>query len=173
MPEYEGTSHRGLSAPKSYSEIQKILSESNPVQEEIMPESKRTVAEIRAELAAALQAETAEKEALAKATQPVYKFTLELVTDNWDKIFDPTCSVYKLIGEVLNKDELKAVGKVPFEGAGRYLFNGATHRFVMAVSGGSYFVSHPDCFAELSDFVVYHTDGGDVTEIVNRYRNQG
>jgi hypothetical protein len=136
----------------------------------------KTAAELREELRLAEEAEEAVMAEKRKNTPVQYLFTLTLVPEDkhWDPIFDDTCQLYLLKGEVLNKDELKAVGQsssLLFEGGMKYVFNGATGYLVCSVGGGSIFTKDPNCFAALSEFLGEHPEGGDVTSIVEYYRN--
>jgi hypothetical protein len=132
----------------------------------------RSVEEIEAELRAARMKERLELEEKQKAVKPIYTFTLIQSTLGYDtkEVFDSSCVLYILSGTVTNKEELIAVHKIPFEGSMRYLFNTLSGKFVMAVSGGSIFISDPLCFTQLSKFVQEYPGGGDVTTIVNLYR---
>ena len=134
--------------------------------------SQKSVAELEAELREARAREAEAKRAARDAVQPVYQFTLtpEEPHQTWQPIFDDTCTLWKLSGKVLNADELKSVGKSPFEGAMKYVHNGATGLFVTSVGGGSIFLKSRAGWLALSDFLVSHPEGGDVTEIVTRYR---
>jgi len=109
----------------------------------------------------------------SKLVQPMYKFVLEPIEKPhaWDRLYDETCMLYSLYGELLNADELRDVGKVvPSSGGMTYLWNGATDRFVCATGGGQMFVKDTETWNELSKFIKVHRDGGDVTEIVDRER---
>jgi hypothetical protein len=132
----------------------------------------KTVKELELELREARALEDEERRERAKATKAVYQFTLKRVRDEaaWHPVYDDFCLLYRLTGKVLNVAELKSVGKIPFEGSMLYLFNGATGRFAAAISGGSIFTSDPNAFEDLSTFVADHAEGGDVTEIIERYR---
>jgi|SRR5882724_349681 len=136
----------------------------------------RPIEEIQAELEAAIIARDKTEAELAKSVKPMYIFTLVLHTDKFDlaKVFDPSCSLYRLVGRCTNKKEMEAVHKFPHEGAMTYVFNTLSHKFVMAVGGGSIFTSDAEAWEELSDFVSYgHSQGGDVTHIVSKYFPKG
>jgi len=130
----------------------------------------RSIEEIKAEFMLAMEEERERKAAAAKLVNPIYKFTLLPYTDKWYKVFDPSCKLYALEGEVTNKEELHAVGKTPFEGSMVYAFNSLSGYLVMAVGGGSSFTENPRCFVRLSHFIQDNPEGGDVSNFVNFYR---
>jgi hypothetical protein len=132
----------------------------------------RSIEEIKTELAAAIEAERIDKEIKQMAVVPIYEYTLYQDTASYrvNEIFDSSCKLYLLTGKVLNHKEMRAVGKTPFEGSMAYLFNTLSGNFVMAVGGGSIFISNREGWLALSEFVSTHPHGGDVTEIVEKYR---
>lgn len=123
------------------------------------------------------QEEQREAEERRNAVKPTYQFLLTPIkerhtTFGGDQLFDDDCRLYHLEGTVTNKEELEAVGhRYHFEGGMRYVFNAATGKFACAVSGGSVFLSSKEGWKALSEYVDYNPDGGDVTEIVTKYRN--
>jgi hypothetical protein len=132
---------------------------------------------LKARLRELEQAEEVKAQALRDSVQPVYEFLLEPEAERngffgGDRLFDDTCRFYKLSGRVTNKEELKEVGAGHrvFEGAMRYLFNGATGQFACAVGGGSVFLSSQEGWRALSDFIRQHPEGGNVSDIVSYYR---
>lgn len=137
----------------------------------------RTAAEVREELAAL---ELAEREALnerRKTTKVLYRFTLVPDGQNYRarEVWDDTCLVYTLRGDVLNEDECREVGIVARGGSGSYLWNAGTQRIVTALGGGTFFIptwnADPrPCVAELGAFLAANPDGGDVTAILERHR---
>lgn len=147
------------------------MSEVNKIQAEIT--------ELESKLKSAYAAKTLAEAARAKSVDPIYRFTLSPVEDKFEKIYDDSCRLYLLAGKVLNKDELQAVGKVPFEGGMNYLYNSLSNKFVVAVGGGSTFFgsSHlgtdtvKSVLSELGEFIKDSPQGGDVTSIMNRYRS--
>lgn len=133
--------------------------------------SENEIAALEAKLAELRRAESARLAELAKSVKPVYEFRLELDTRGYDRVFDDACTMYQLNGRVTNKPELEAVGaRSHFEGGMRYVFNGATGKFICSVGGGSIFLSSVEGWAELSEFVRRNPEGGDVSEIVSRRR---
>lgn len=135
--------------------------------------TQETVNRLRAELLAAERLLAAEQKEKAMHVQPIYRFTLSLVTPmRGAKIYDTSCVLYTLTGEVINKEEMRYVGKTPFEGGMNYLFNTLSGKFVMAVGGGAVYTSDPWCLAALSSFILQNPNGGDVTSIVNHYRGE-
>lgn len=133
----------------------------------------RSVKEIQEELALAIEAERLEKEKKQKSIVPIYKYTLFLDTASYrvKEVFDSSCKLYTLSGKVLNTEELHAVGKIPFEGSMTYVFNTLSGNFVMAVGGGSIHLNNREGWIALSEYVNTHPHGGDVTAIVEKYRN--
>jgi hypothetical protein len=132
----------------------------------------RTVDEIKAELQIALQREKAEVQSAQAKVQPRFLFTITPVTDNWHQSFDETVVLYNLAGVLTNADEFRAVGKMqPSEGRMVYAFNTLSGSIIMGVSGGVYFITDPTAMKEISRFLVENPKGGDITDIMNRYRN--
>jgi hypothetical protein len=127
----------------------------------------RPVVEIEAELAAAKKAEYARLEKEQKAVQPQYVFTLDRVWHNMNHLMDNNCTLYRLNGKVTNKEELKSVGKIPFEGGMTYVYNNLSGRFVIAIGGGSIFTSKSEVFRLLNKFIDQNPNGGDVTHLMN------
>jgi hypothetical protein len=74
-------------------------------------------------------------------THPRYRFTLyRSGEDSWHKVYDETCGLWTIHGEVLNQEEVKAAGLISQSGGMCYLYNGATRKLICSVSGGtSYF----------------------------------
>jgi hypothetical protein len=133
--------------------------------------SDKSIEELRAELRAAELREAAVRREAAAKIKPVYSYTLEPVTDHFDRALIDNCRIYKFSGNVLNDAELLAVGRRPFQLGSRYLFSEELVRFVMCTGGGSFneAMHSNECWAELSAFVVEHPEGGDVTDIVRKY----
>jgi hypothetical protein len=114
------------------------------------------------------------KEGRRKAVKPVYEFTLTPSNKPYDKIFDPSCRLYELSGRVTNKAALAESGQsvnLLFEGGMKYIFNGATGKFVMSTGGGSIFMSCQEGWDTLSNFILRNPEGGDVTVLVEVHRN--
>lgn len=134
----------------------------------------RSLDDIRAELAAAERAERDRMRELADAVQPTYRFTLVPYTarnDTFERVYDQSCSLWVMAGELTNADELRSVGKVvPTSGQMRYIFNSLSGRFVTSVSGGTIYVSSHEAWSELSEWALVNPTGGDVTEMVDRHR---
>jgi hypothetical protein len=90
---------------------------------------------------------------------------------------------------VLNRAELTEAGwsdRDLGDGQMKYLFNTLSKRLVMHVGGGQVYFSEPwpgqrtdeegmrafhETLDELSDFLANNPEGGDVTEIINWFRN--
>lgn len=149
--------------------------------------------ELRAELKRLEKQEAEEKAAKIAAVKRQWRFTITPAPDRWDPLYDDTLVWYYLQGEVLNADELKAVG-APADsyanGGMKYLYNVGTGKIAMRGSGGTIYIrdSWSICknatveqvrtemlrtFGELADFISQHPEGGDVTGIVtgNKYFN--
>ncbi len=129
----------------------------------------RPIDEIQKELQEAIAHYNQEITKKQKETKPIYQFSLIPAMYTHKEVYDPTCRLYDLIGIVLNREELVAAYKSPFEGSMTYLFNSLSGKFVMGVSGGQIFVSDANCWAELSEFIKENYAGGDVTHIVTKY----
>jgi hypothetical protein len=129
------------------------------------------------ELAKLQAAENAERKAKAEAVKPRYQFFIAPVkNENWDKIYDDSVVKYRIEGIIKNMSELEAVGKGnALSGGMTYLFNKLSGQFIMAVGGGSLYVSrerHPEYLASVAAFIHLNPGGGDITEIVEQYRVQ-
>jgi hypothetical protein len=106
-----------------------------------------------------------------------------------DRLWDDSCKYYILRGVVLNRAELTEAGwsdRDLGDGQMKYLFNTLSKRLVMHVGGGQVYFSEPwpgqrtdeegmrafhETLDELSDFLANNPEGGDVTEIINWFRN--
>lgn len=130
----------------------------------------RSVEQIKAELYEAQKREEQTTRMRRDAVVPEYQYTISPSENKWDRIYDPTCALYHLEGKVLNADELRAVGKTPFEGGMNYLWNGITHSLVCAVGGGSVFIKDQEVHDELGQFIYANREGGDVTHIIEHYK---
>lgn len=129
------------------------------------------VADLEHALARARNRERQAREAAAAAVEPIWQFTLTpKAQDRWNPLFDPTCALYRLEGQVTNVPELKAVGRmVPASGGADYVYNMLTHNFICRISGGVIFLDHSSGWSELSAFIKDNARGGDVTKIVRQY----
>lgn len=138
------------------------------------------IAELERQLAEARAEDEADRRARAEGVEPIYKFTVEIPSFR-DKAFHPDYAFYDLRGVVVNEDELRAVGKVPFQGSGGFMFDQRAGRFI-CTTAGSFFTPTPgfrsqdldynEIYGELAAFITENPLGGDVTEIVNRIRDQ-
>lgn len=135
------------------------------------------VARLRAELNAAEQVVKAEKQIAMDAVQPRYEFLVAPVTDNFDRVYDDSVVKYRIEGIVKNMTELEAAGHTRVHSGGMtYLYNTLSGKFITTVSGGSYYVPtelNPEFLGEVGEFVKQNPKGGDITEIVERYRHKG
>ena len=137
-----------------------------------------------AELKAAEAEEAAERKAQREAVKISYRYDiLPAMHNRWDRIYDSTCTLYKLARTTVNADEAKAAGHPEYDlrdGYAIYLYNKANHRIVCSVGGGTMYISSrlgsPDdaadiiAFSEIGMFLADHPEGGDITGIVERYR---
>ncbi len=132
-----------------------------------------TVKELEAQLAEARALEEEERSRLAALVKPVWKFYLQKYTPKgYDVVYDDTCTLYTMAGELQNETELKEVGHYVHStrGSMQYIYNELSAHFVMAVGGGTIYTSEQGAWDELSEFITEHPEGGEVTEIVNKYR---
>lgn len=142
----------------------------------------KTVEQLRAELRKAEQAEEAAAKTRREATPPVWQFTLSPTTQ--ERVYDDTVVAYTLRGEVINRDECLTAGRAEYElrgGAMVYLFNTGTGKLIAPVGGGTIYISsfyprnreaEAKVIDQISDFLVAHPEGGDITEVVNAFRKE-
>jgi len=147
----------------------------------------KTVEELRAELREAERREAAELQIRRAKVQVRRQFTLLPYEDVHflDRVYDSTCKLYRLVSTVVNHDEAKTAGHTELEmrnGGMTYVYNTLSHRLVTGVGGGTIWIgptwmneddtSDVEAFEELNAFLLEHPEGGDVTEIVERFRNR-
>jgi hypothetical protein len=144
----------------------------------------KSVDQLRAELREAEALEVAEGNARREVVPVQWKFTLTPDTKKYHRLYDPTCRLYRLEGTIVNRAEAEAAGHNVNhrEGGMTYVFNAWSDRLVMAIGGGTVFVgdsfgnekddSDVIAMQELSEFIVEHPGGGDVTAIVQRHRER-
>lgn len=140
---------------------------------------KSKIEALRAELQHAERIAESDRRAAIDAFIPQYRFTLKPAHASFDCLWDPTILVYYLRGEMLNAEDLKALGGSPFEGGMAYYYNTSTNRIMGPAGGGSIFIAQnawgsrdltPEDKAKLqalADFIADNPDGGDVTAIVD------
>ena len=145
---------------------------------------EKSAAELREELRQAEARERVEAEARKRATPVVYRFTAEESTPAWHKVYDPSCRLYNLRGEVVNREEAKAAGHSDHEmheGGMLYLYNTLTERIVTSIGGGQIWIganwngstgSDDVAFDQVSAFLAAHPEGGDITSIVQAHRKR-
>ena len=132
-----------------------------------------TVAELESMLAEARRVEQAAAKARREAVVPEYRFTVEPASDNWDRLHDNTCRFYRLIGEITNEEALREVGAmVPQGGAMKYVYNSGTGKIVCAVGGGTSWPLTDEGWGLIGDLIAVNPNGGDVTWIVNQFRDR-
>lgn len=142
----------------------------------------RSIDEIRAELAEAEAREKEERQRIRNSVQPQVRFTVFVPQDTHvsGRIWDDTITVYRVEAEVLNKKELKEVGRSADEGGMSYYFNTLTGKLICPTSGGTlYFHSfskREDTEAsevargEIEAFIAENPEGGDITSIIEKYK---
>lgn len=140
--------------------------------------SGRSSEELRRELMEAEEREFEAMEARRREVPVRYRYTLtpEEPERRWREVYDPSCRLYRLSGEVVNREEALLVGHSPdgmMSGEGMtYVFNGLSGLFVTGVGGGRILVSGDGAqatFELLSSFVRTNPEGGDVTEIITSH----
>ena len=133
----------------------------------------RSIAEIEAELKAAQSAEWERREAIRKAFRPTWQFMFVPVAPKSTCLSresrDPSVTVYRLTGKVLNADDAKFAGRdvQRMEGGMDYYFNAASGRVVGPIGGGNVYLKlDSPAWNEIDAFLATTPKGGDVTEIV-------
>jgi hypothetical protein len=146
-----------------------------------MSETTYTADQLRAMLRESEAAERKDAEAAKAAFVPVFRFTLlpDDRENNFNRLFEGSgCMYYRLHGEVMNSFEAKAVGATVEGGGASYLYNTLNNRFVGIMGGGRLWLSNgafaedEDAWKELSKFIEGRPQGGDVTDLVNRFRDE-
>jgi hypothetical protein len=148
----------------------------------------RTIEEIEKELEEARAIQEAERQLKRDAVKPIWEYTVTPSARQdltWDPIYDKTIRAYDLVGRVTNEDECKAAGHPDFAlrgGGMRYLFNTGTGRLIGPTGGGTIYLSTGWGMGKRSDkdlevavtaisqFLVDHPKGGDITEIITKFR---
>lgn len=146
---------------------------------------KKTVEELRAELREAEAQAKKEADERRKAFKVQYRYEISLHNRNttFDKIYDPTCTRYRISRTCLNREEALAAGLPDFEltdGGMAYMFNTVTGRIICATSGGTQYISErwntyekdgadDWAFEQIGKFLTVLPDGGDITAIVEAY----
>lgn len=143
-----------------------------------MSENKgRSVREIMEELREAEAREAREKKERADSVKPDVTVEIRPADPSayaWREIYDDAVTLWTVSATLLNEDELKAVGKEHRVGSMTYYFNTATARLITSVGGGYvYLKKSPEQWKEVSDFIVTHPEGGDITLIVEKYAHIG
>lgn len=146
-----------------------------------------TEAELTAMLAELKQVEHDSAKERLESVTPKYRYMILPAIDNFDKLYDESCVFYSISGELLNKDELEAVGwsgHMFSEGSMKYLFNKATGKIVMSVGGGRVYISNPwgskadmsrdyvaEAYEMVNAFLARYPEGGDITHIIEAHRD--
>lgn len=146
----------------------------------------RSIDAIRAELATAEREEAAAKRAARDLVPIKEAFTIEPIpADSHHEVWDPTIVLYRIAGRVTNREEAAAAGHhVPSDGGMVYAFNTGTGKIIIAVGGGTYYISKSTwgtrdsdrparaaaAMTAIEEFIANHPTGGDITSIVEQYR---
>lgn len=153
-----------------------------------MNDRKKTAAELLTELHEAKRREAREREERKNAFEVKFRYDIRPHTRNamFDKIYDPTCVLYRLGRTCLNKDDAYEVGYQDHELApngSSYLFNTVTHKIICAIGGGTIFITQrwdakendgadDRAFEKIGRFLESSPEGGDITDIVQEYHSQ-
>ena len=144
----------------------------------------KSVADLRAELMAAEQAEAVIRQQRLLETPVRYQYFIAPADKlgHFGKMYDDTCVKYTLVRVILNMDEAKAVGHHEWDLSGggmSYLYNKVSHRIVCAIGGGSAYISDnwngpsdgadDEAFWRIGYFLEACPNGGDITGIVEDY----
>ncbi len=146
----------------------------------------KTVAELREQLRDAEERESAERKAKMEATPIVWRYTILPANDPWQEVYDDSCLLYELKGEITNADEAKAAGRPDHSirpGGMTYVFNKLSGRIVTSTGGGTIFVSGryggeskkaaaQEAMRQISRFLRDNPNGGDITEIIKNYKGE-
>lgn len=117
---------------------------------------------------------------------PIWEYTVKPVRGKaaFDRIYDPTCNLYRIEGRCLNKAELEEVGYSTNdyrEGGMTYIYNTLSHFIVTSIGGGTAFIglgssafgdvdAHMAAIEEVSNFIWDNPEGGVINDIVARYK---
>ena len=146
-------------------------------------ELKQKIERLKEELREAEARERAEAKARRDAVPILMAYRLEPDSrPQLDEIYDPAVRRYYLSGHVVNREEAEAAGHDVSrkEGGMMYLFNTLSGRLVMRCGGGHVYVGTlygedpylDETLEELNEFLRTHPEGGDVTGIVQLYREK-
>jgi hypothetical protein len=144
----------------------------------------KTVAELRKELRQAEEREHQDAKARKLVVPIKYRFTILPATESHTKVYDPACRLYAIHGEVVNREEALAAGHYDesMRGGGMvYVYNTLTRAIVCSTGGGTIWISdawYPKdldgaddrAFDEVNRFLEAYPEGGDITDIVERFR---
>jgi len=145
----------------------------------------RSVAQLKAELREAEQAEAAAKKQRLLDTPVQYRYQISPTSarGHFEKLYDDTCVRYQISRTVLNMDEAKAVGHHDWDlaqGGMTYIYNKVTCRIIGSQGGGNAYISDtwngPSdgaddiAFQEIGYFLEANPAGGDITYIVENYQ---
>ena len=147
----------------------------------------RPIEDIEAELREARASRDAARKAIREATPVVRRFII--LSHNprrfSEEMYDDNCRLYELRAEIMNAEEAKAAGHSEHEfraGGITYIFNMLSGRIVCSTGGGTIWVgsglnepsreSARRAMDKISEFLVEHPAGGDITDIVNEHRDR-
>lgn len=143
----------------------------------------KSAAELRVELRTAELREADEKRAKLKSTPVVRRYTIKPGEARWHEVYDDSCLLYELSTEITNLDEARAAGHPDHDlraGGMTYIFNTCSGKIVMGVGGGTIWIGtgmggqHKDAahnaMSQISQFLISHPEGGDITRIVENFK---
>lgn len=146
----------------------------------------RPIEDIEAELREARARQDEERKRIREATPVVRRFAILPYTPRRydDDLYDDSCRLYEIKAEIVNAEEAKAAGHPEHAlraGGMVYIFNTLSGRIVYSTGGGTVWIgsgwneknreSANRTMTKISEFLVEHPAGGDITEIVNEHRN--
>lgn len=140
----------------------------------------RSIEEIEEELRLARRAQADETKRRREAVKPRYEYVIAPTTGySHDRCYDPAVVLYRVESICLNMAECVAAGHSEQnlrQGGMTYYFNTATGRIITSTGGGHLHIESFDdveestkCIAEVSEFLVAHPEGGEITDIVERF----
>jgi hypothetical protein len=118
-----------------------------------------------------------------EATPIRYRYTIAPSENRHHDLYDATCRLYSLHGEVANPVEAIEAGHPKDTlrcGSMDYIYNTATAKIVCSVGGGSIYISTgwgqhslEEVIAtmdEIGEYIFANPEGGDITEIVEKFK---
>lgn len=141
----------------------------------------KSVEEIRKELREAEKRAEVERHEKMKEVPIIWKYTISPQDERHDRVYDDTCRLFYLSGDIVNKEEAHAAGHYTDRSHGgmTYLYNKATKKIVCSLGGGTIFIrsgfgepkdAEIEVVEKINQFLVENPEGGDITEIVTAFR---